>query len=70
MSCLKSVHVAFTLIIRKETCLPVKIGNTQVLQEDYAKYLGIYLDRKPNWRIHIKNERYQLELKLKSGTGY
>lgn len=48
MSCLKSVHVAFTLIIRKETCLPVKIGNTQVLQEDYAKYLGIYLDRKPN----------------------
>ncbi|CAG4982584.1 unnamed protein product [Parnassius apollo] len=40
----KSVHVTFTL--RRETCPPVTLNCKVIPQENNAKYLGMYLDRK------------------------
>lgn len=60
----KSTHVTFTL--RKETCPPVRLNNEEIPQEEHAKYLGIYLDRKLTWQKHIWTKRKQLDIKLRS----
>lgn len=58
----KSVHVTFTL--KKETCPPVEINNEQISQTKTAKYLGMHLDSRMAWKIHIWNKRKQLGHKL------
>jgi len=54
----KSVKVTFTL--KKNTCPPVQLNNTQLTQTDEVKYL----DQKLTWRKHISTKRKQLDLKL------
>lgn len=46
--------------MRKETCPPVFLNNHQIPQADNAKYLGMHLDRKLNWKKHILTKRKQL----------
>lgn len=58
----KSTHVTFTT--RKETCPPVTLNDRKIPQADEVKYLGLYLDRKLNWRKHIFTKRKQLGLQL------
>jgi len=48
----KSVQVTFTT--RRETCPLVTLNGQRILQADEAKYLGIHLDRRLNWKkTHI-----------------
>lgn len=58
----KSVHVTFTT--RKDTCPPVLLNGSIIPQKEEAKYLGIHLDRRLNWRKHIFTKRKQLGLQL------
>jgi len=56
----KSVQVTFT--IRRETCplnVIVILNGQRILQAD-AKYLGIHLDRRLNWKKYIFIKRKQL----------
>ena len=59
----KSVHVTFTM--KRKTCPPVKLNNTQIPQADVAKYLGMHLDRRLTWKTHIWNKRKQLGLTMR-----
>ena len=56
----KSVQVTFTL--RTASCPPVKINNIEIPQSTEAKYLGLHLDRKLNWKKHIFTKRKALGL--------
>lgn len=60
----KSVNVTFTL--RKGICPPVDINGVLLPQEKEAKYLGMHLDSKLNWKKHIFTKRLALGLKLRS----
>ena len=51
----KSMHVTFTL--RRETCPPVHLQNDVIPQVDNVRYLGMYLDRRMNWKHHIVIKR-------------
>ena len=31
----------------------IKIGQNEIIQKDYVKYLGIIIDNKMNWTQHI-----------------
>lgn len=57
----KSVHVTFTL--KKSICPPVALNNTLIPQDNKARYLGIHLDQKLNWKHHIQMKKTQLDLK-------
>lgn len=56
----KSIQVTFTT--RTASCPPVKINDAEIPQSTEAKYLGIHLDRKLNWRKHIFTKRKALGL--------
>lgn len=58
----KSTHVTFTL--NRDTCPFVALNNTQLPQEQSAKYLGIHLDRRLTWQKHIFTKRKQLGLQF------
>lgn len=58
----KSVQVTFTL--NQGTCSPITINQTEIPQEDTAKYLGIYLDRRLTWKKHIQTKRKALDIQL------
>ncbi|KMQ86446.1 reverse transcriptase [Lasius niger] len=59
----KSVHVTFTT--RRETCPQVTLNDQPISKSEFAKYLGIYFDRRLNWKTHIFTKRKQLGLKLR-----
>lgn len=59
----KSTHVTFTM--KKHTCPPVYFNNIQLPQSDNAKYLGLHLDRRLTWKLHLQTKRKQLDLKYK-----
>jgi len=58
----KSVQVTFT--IRRETCLPVTMNGHRIPQADDIKYLGLYQDRRLDWKKQIYTKRKQLGLQL------
>lgn len=58
----KSVHVTFTY--NQSTCPPIKLNDEEVPQQTEVKYLGIYLDRKLNWKKHIQAKRKALDIQL------
>lgn len=60
----KSTHITFTLC--KHTCPAVEINGMFIPQNNQAKYLGMYLDRRLTWQKHIWTKRKQLQLKLKN----
>ncbi len=43
----------------------IKISNSDLKQENYTKYLGVIIDDKLNWKLHIK----QINIKLSKGIG-
>lgn len=59
----KSVNVTFTT--RKGTCPPVMINDTPIPTSSSAKYLGMHLDHKLNWKNHIFVKRKALGLQLR-----
>jgi hypothetical protein len=59
----KSVHVNFTN--KREHHIPISINNAQIPYATSAKYLGITLDAKLRWKVHVKKKREQLELKFR-----
>jgi hypothetical protein len=59
----KSVHMTFTL--KKGKCPPIRINNIVIHQKEQVKYLGITLDSKLTWKLHLQTKRKQLELKFK-----
>lgn len=59
----KSVQMTFTL--KRGSCPPVTLNGCVLAQSNEAKYLGIHLDCRLNWRSHIFMKRKQLGLKLR-----
>ena len=59
----KSVHVNFTN--RKTKYLPVVINRQAIPHENSAKYLGMTLDSKLRWKVHVKKKRIELEHKFR-----
>lgn len=59
----KSVNITFTL--RKGQCPPVLINNTELPIGNTVKYLGMHLDQKLTWKVHITKKRKQVKLKVK-----
>lgn len=60
----KSVHVDFTN--KQKTYHPIEISGKQVPYSNTAKYLGMTLDAKLQWKEHIKIKKEHLELKLRN----
>lgn len=59
---LKSIHVTFTLR-RKNHNLHIYINGVQVPQAESAKYLGLHLDSKLNWKHHVRQKAEQIRIK-------
>lgn len=59
----KSVHVDFTnqRIVHK----PIYICNQAVPYADTAKYLGMTLDAKLRWKVHVKKKKEELEIRYR-----
>ena len=51
----KSTHVNFTN--RKIEPLPILVNHQIILYTNLAKYLGMTLDAKFRWKLHVKKER-------------
>ena len=45
--------------------IKVNINSRELKQENYTKYLGVIIDNKLNWKLHIK----QINFKLSKGIG-
>jgi len=58
----KSVQIIFST--RRKTCPSVILNGVSIPQAENAKYLGLHLDRRLNWRRHISTERKQLGIQL------
>lgn len=59
----KSVHVNFTN--QRKQHLPIRINETQIPIADSAKYLGMHLDARLRWKVHIKKKREELGIRYK-----
>ncbi|KAJ8940625.1 hypothetical protein NQ318_004549 [Aromia moschata] len=64
----KSIHVDFTK--KGKQHLLIRINDTQIPYADSAKYLGMILDARLRWRVHVKKKREELGLKLKKMSIY
>jgi hypothetical protein len=59
----KSSHITFTL--RKDNCPEIRINQTVLPQVESVKYLGLHIDRRLNWKVHITKKRKQTDIKAK-----
>lgn len=59
----KSVHINFTN--KRIDHIPVRINNNLIPYSNTAKYLGITLDAKLRWKVHVKKKREELGLKYR-----
>ncbi len=59
----KSIHVIYAL--RKPTYQPVVLNQQIIPQKNVAKYLGMNLDAKLNWKEHIRLKRMEIKIKQK-----
>ena len=50
----KSIQVIHTL--RRSDCPHVYLNNIEIPRANVAKYLGLHLDSKMTWKVHIKKE--------------
>jgi len=53
-----------TFTTRKETCPSVTLNGLKTSQAEDAKYLGLHLDRRLNWRKRMFTKRRQLGIQL------
>jgi len=49
------IHVIYTL--RCSDCLHVYLNNTEIPRANVAKYLGLHLDSKMTWKVHIAKKK-------------
>lgn len=63
LSELKSVHVDFAL--RPHHYKPVFVNGLQILCNDSTKYLGMDLDERLNYKVHMTKKRKELNLRLR-----
>jgi hypothetical protein len=59
----KSVHVNITN--KKFNYLPVSINQQIIPHENSAKYLGMTLDAKLRWKVHVEKKREELKQKFR-----
>lgn len=59
----KSVHINFSN--KQENYCPVYIDNKIIPYENSAKYLGMTLDAKLRWKVHVKKKRDELEIRFR-----
>lgn len=57
----KSVHLTFGT--RPGNCPPVTLYTKELPVVDHVKYLGMHLDRRLTWKMHIKTKCQELKLK-------
>ena len=57
----KSVQITFSL--RHGKCPPVSLNGYAIPESETVKYLGVHLDRRLTWKIHIKEKQKHLKLK-------
>jgi hypothetical protein len=61
----KSTHITFTT--RRTICPQVSINDFPIpITQELLKYLGLHLDKKLTWQMHIKAKRRQLEVKIRN----
>lgn len=60
----KSVQVIYSIRPVKNL-LPININEVPVRIADAAKYLGIYIDNKLSWKLHIEKKREHMKLKVR-----
>jgi len=59
----KSTHVIYTL--KRADSPRVYLNNIEIPRANVAKYLGLHLDSKLTWKVHITKKRKELDIKLK-----
>lgn len=59
----KSYHVTFSM--RRQNCPNVILENIHLPQVNEVRYLGMHLDRRLNWKSHIKKKRDELNIKFR-----
>ena len=59
----KSTKVIYTL--RRSDCPHVYLNNVENPRTSVAKYLGLYLDSKLTWKVHIAKKRKEIDIKIK-----
>ena len=59
----KSTQVICTL--RCSNCPHVYLNNIEIPRANVAKYLGLHLDSKMAWKVHIK-KRKEMDIKIKN----
>lgn len=59
---LKSVHVTYALRQRNSN-FQTYLNGVQIPQADSAKYLGLHLDSRLNWKHHVRQKSEQIRLK-------
>jgi hypothetical protein len=60
----KSIHVNFT---NKRCChIPIIMNGKTIPHSQTARYLGMMLEAKLRWKVHVKKKREELGLKYKS----
>ena len=64
----KSIHVNFT----NQRChhIPMLMNGKTIPHSQTAKYLGMTLDAKLRWKVHVKKKREELGLKYKHVLAY
>ena len=60
----KSTHVVFTL--RNTDSIPLLLEEKIIPRKDSAKYLGMHLDSRLNWKVHVKLKRQQMRERMRS----
>lgn len=60
----KSTQVTFTT--KRSVCPQVTINNALIPVKTEVRYLGLHLDQKLNWKVHIKAKKDQLTLKVRN----
>lgn len=59
----KSIHINFTN--KKDRYIPIRMNNVNIPYANTAKYLGMTLDVRLRWKVHIKKKREELGIKYK-----
>jgi len=55
----KSVHVVYTLR-HKNNILQVYLNGEEIPKSETAKYLGLHLDSRLNWKHHVRQKAKQI----------